>query len=66
MVKEKKVSQDTKRKNLSFIQLIFPVFLLAIIPSNIGDSVILPFVLKVLLFGYQYYLTQHFVESAYN
>lgn len=67
MGKEKKeVDADVKRANLSFIQLIFPTFLLLIIPSNIGGNTFYPLVLKGILFVYQYFITSHFVNSIYK
>jgi hypothetical protein len=67
MKKEKKeVNKEVKRANLSFLQLIFPSFLLVLIPNTFGTNWIYPFVLKVLIFGYQYYIAQHFVDSMYN
>jgi hypothetical protein len=66
MVKKTEVDVETKRANLSFLQLIFPSFLLAIIPSSIGGNAIFPFIIKVIIFGYGYYVTAHFVKSMYN
>ena len=63
---EKKVEPETKRANLSFIQLIFPSFLLVLIPSTINGNVFFPLILKILIFGYQYFLVQHFVSSIYD
>jgi hypothetical protein len=66
MVEKKNIDADTRRKNMSFLQLIFPVFLLLLIPSSINGSTLYPLVLKILIFGYQYFITQHFVNSLYN
>jgi hypothetical protein len=66
MVKKTEADVETKRANLSFLYLIFPSFLLAIIPSSIGGNVIFPLVFKLIVFGYGYYVTAHFVKSMYN
>lgn len=62
----KKVDPATRRANLSFLQLIFPSFLLVLMPGTFGGNVIYPLVLKILIFGYQYFLIQHFVSSIYD
>ena len=62
----KKVDKETRRANLTFLQLIFPAFLLVLIPSNIGGNIFYPLILKILIFGYQYFITQQFVNSIYN
>lgn len=67
MAKEKKeVDKETRRANLTFLQLIFPAFLLVLIPSEINGSVFYGLILKILIFGYQYFITQQFVNSIYN
>lgn len=65
MVKET-LDKETKRKNLTFIMLMFPSLLLAIMPSTIDGNAIYGLVIKVLLIGYQYFIAKSFVESAYN
>jgi len=65
MVKEKQDEKDVKRKNLSFLSLIFPSLLLAIIPLEIGGSIISGLVVKIIILGYQYYMLQNFIESVY-
>lgn len=62
----KKVDPEVKRANLSFLQLIFPSFLLVLIPNDFGNNVIYPLLLKVLIFSYQYFLVKNFVDSVYN
>jgi hypothetical protein len=64
--KDKKIDPAVKRANLSFLQLIFPSFLLVLIPSTINGNAFYPLLLKVLIFGYQYFLIQHFVNSIYD
>lgn len=67
MVKEKKkVDKETKRANMTFLQLIFPTFLLVLLPSEINGSIFYGLIVKILLFGYQYFITQQFVNSVYN
>jgi len=67
MEKEKKiVDKEVKRANLTFLQLIFPAFLLVLIPSDINGNILYGLVLKILVFGYQYFITQQFVNSIYN
>jgi len=67
MVKERKeVDLDTKKANLTFLHLIFPTFLLVLIPSVINGDFLFPLVLKVLIFGYQYFVVQNFVKSIYG
>jgi hypothetical protein len=63
---KKKVDPATRRANLSFLQLIFPSFLLVLMPATFGGNIIYPLVLKLLIFGYQYFLIQHFVSSIYD
>jgi len=65
-MEKKEVSQDTKRKNLSFFLMIFPSVLLAIIPDSFGDNVMYPLAIKLLVLIYQYFIIQNFVESVYN
>ncbi len=62
----KKVDPEVKRANLSFLQLIFPCFLLVLIPNEFGSNVLNPLLLKVLIFSYQYFLVKNFVDSVYN
>lgn len=62
----KKVDPEVKRANLSFLQLIFPSFLLVLIPNEFGSNVLYPLLLKVLIFSYQYFLVKNFVDSVYN
>lgn len=57
--------RDTKRKNLTFLMLIFPSLLLALLPWEINDNAIYGLVLRILILGYQYYIAQNFVESIY-
>ena len=65
--KEKvEVDPITRRANLSFLQLIFPSFLLVLIPTYVNGNWLYPMILKFLIFGYQYYLIQQFVNSMYN
>jgi len=69
MVKKKKkkiVDRTVKRANITFLQLIFPAFLLVLIPSEINGNAIYGLLLKILIFGYQYFITQQFVNSIYN
>jgi hypothetical protein len=63
---DKKVDAEVRRANLSFLQIIFPSFLLVLIPSVINESALLPLVMKILIFGYQYYIVQTFVNSMYS
>jgi hypothetical protein len=63
---KKKVDPQVKRANLSFLQLIFPSFLLVLIPSVINGNQFYPLILRVLIFGYQYFLIQQFVNSMYE
>ena len=63
---KKVVDTDTRRANLSFLQLIFPTFLLVLVPSTINGDAFYPLLFKLLLFGYQYYITQSFVKSMYS
>jgi uncharacterized membrane protein len=65
MKEKKQVDVETKRANLSFLQLVFPSFLLVLLPRLV-PSTIAQLVLGVLIFGYQYYLIQSFVKSMYN
>ncbi len=62
----KEIDMDTKRKNLSFLMLIFPSLLLAILPDTINGNVLYALVIKILLLGYQYFIAKNFVESVYN
>ena len=62
----KEVTPDTKRKNLTFLMLIFPSLMLAILPWEINGNVLYALVLKILLIGYQYFMIKNFVESVYN
>lgn len=61
-----KVSPDTKRKNLTFLMLIFPSLVLALLPWDINGNVLYALTLKILLLGYQYFIAKNFVESVYN
>ena len=65
MAKETTDKRDTKRKNLTFLMLIFPSLLLALLPWEINDNAIYGLVLRILILGYQYYIAQNFVESIY-
>jgi len=60
------VEADTKRKNLTFLMLIFPSLLLAILPWEINGNVLYALIIKILLLGYQYFTVKNFVESVYN
>jgi len=64
--KKEQVDKETKRANLTFLQLIFPAFLLVLLPSEINGSIFYGLIVKILLFGYQYFITQQFVNSVYN
>lgn len=67
MVKEKKVvNKDVRRANLTFLQLIFPSFLLVLIPGSINGNIFYALILKILVFGYGYFITQQFVNSIYS
>lgn len=66
MKEEIEVSVDTKRKNLTFLMLIFPSLLLAILPWDINGNVLYALVIKILLLGYQYFIAKNFVENVYN
>jgi len=67
MAKEKiEVTPETRRKNLTFIMLIFPSLILAILPWDIGGNTLWALLIKVLLLGYQYIIAKNFVESIYN
>lgn len=63
---KKKVDKETRRANLTFLQLIFPAFLLVLIPSEINGNAFYGLILKILVFGYQYFITQQFVKSLYS
>jgi len=66
-IKQKKeVDKEVRRANLTFLQLIFPAFLLVLIPTEINGNVFYGLVLKILVFGYQYFITQQFVNSMYS
>lgn len=65
-VKKAEVDPHTRRMNLTFLHLIFPPFLLALIPSTINGNAIFPTVLKLLVFIYCYINTKNFVNSMYN
>lgn len=62
----KDVDPAIRRANLSFLQLIFPSFLLVLIPATINGSWLYPLIIKFLVFGYQYFLIQQFVNSIYD
>ena len=62
----KNIDPIKKRANISFLHLIFPAFLLVLIPSQINGNAFYPLLLKILIFGYQYFITQTFVDSMYN
>ena len=64
-MEKKKVEPEVKRANLSFLQLIFPSFLLLLIPMVIKSTLSM-MVIQVLVFGYQYYMLQNFINSTYN
>lgn len=67
MAKENnKIEADTKRKNLTFLMLIFPSLLLSILPWEINGNVLYALLIKILLLGYQYFIAKNFVESIYN
>jgi hypothetical protein len=61
-VKKKSVDAQTRKMNLAFLQLIFPVFLLALI-ACMFSSQLFPILLTVLVFGYEYIVLQSFVKS---
>jgi hypothetical protein len=65
MVKPTTDPKETRRKNLTFLMLIFPSLLLALLPWEINDNAIYGLVLRILILGYQYYIAQNFVESVY-
>jgi hypothetical protein len=65
MVDKNKIDAETRRANLSFLQLIFPSFLLVILPM-ITTSPLTQLVLGITVFSYQYYLIQSFVKSIYS
>ena len=60
------VEPDTKRKNLTFLMLIFPSLLLAILPWEINGNILYALIVKILILGYQYFTIKNFVESVYN
>lgn len=62
----KEVTPDTKRKNLTFLMLIFPSLLLAILPWEINGNILYALVIKILVVSYQYFMIQNFIESVYN
>jgi hypothetical protein len=66
MKEKKKVDKETRRANMTFLQLIFPTFLLVLIPTEINGNPLYGLILKILIFGYQYFITQQFVNSIYN
>jgi hypothetical protein len=59
-------NSETKRKNLTFLMLIFPSLLLAILPWEINGNVLYALIIKILLLSYQYFIAKNFVESVYN
>jgi len=61
----KKLDDDDRRKNKSFFHLIFPVLILALLPSNINGTVWYAIALKVLVFFWIYVNMKNFVESVY-
>ncbi len=61
-----KVDSLTKRQNISFLMIMFPSLLLSILPGQINGSVIYALLLKVLVLGYQYVMTQNFVKNVYE
>jgi hypothetical protein len=65
-MEKKKVDSDTKRKNLTFLMLIFPSLILALLPMEINGNALYALVLKVLMLGFQYFVAKNFVESVYN
>ena len=69
-MKEKNITDpkdiDTRRKNLTFLMLIFPSLLLSIMPWEINGNALWALLLKILLLGYQYFIAKNFVESIYN
>lgn len=66
MVEKKSVNPDTRKKNLTFIMLMFPSLLLGILPWDINGNVLYALVLKILVLGFQYILVRNFVESVYD
>jgi len=63
---DKEVSPDTRRKNISFLMLVFPSLLLALLPWEINGNVLYALVIKLLVLGYQYFMAKNFVESVYS
>lgn len=65
-MEKKENKKEIRRANLTFLQLIFPTFLLVLVPAEINGNPFYGLVLKILIFSYQYFITQQFVNSIYN
>lgn len=60
------VSIDMKKKALSFLILIFPIVLVAIIPDEFAGSILKPLLIKVLIVLYQGVVLLNFLDNYYG
>jgi len=65
-MKEKEVNKEQKRKILSLFLLFFPTLIIAVIPSQINTSILLPMALKGLLAFYQFIALKNFLDTHYG
>lgn len=58
--------KDEKRNFFAYFLLFFPTLVVAAIPTSIGNSVWLPFMLKLMLVFYQFIVVKNFVDKYYG
>jgi hypothetical protein len=58
--------KNEKRNYFGYFLLFFPTLILAAIPSEIGNSIWLPFTLKLMLVFYQFIVVKNFVDKYYG
>jgi len=65
-MEKKPINSDTKRKNLTFLMLMFPSLILSLLPMDINGNAFYALILKILVLGFQYFIAKNFIESVYN
>lgn len=58
--------ENVRRRFLTYFLLIFPTFIIAIIPSKIGDYFWISLAIKTLLAFYQFIVIKNFVDMHYD
>jgi len=65
-MKKQDVDEGTRKKMLSLFILFFPSLIIAVVPNEIDNGVIIPLVLKGLILFLQFVIIKNFVDTHYG